>query len=218
MKLLRKERLSNGRRHIYFCGIKIASYKKKIQSVPDNFIIQGVNNTIVNRPLTCIGYVYGNNNKIIFGKNTAFCGDIYVGLPDMPINNCTVIIGDNTTANGVCIRVCENNTNVKIGKDCMFSSEISLWASDTHTITDIDGKITNVGKYIEIGNHVWVGYGANIAKNTTIADGCVIGMASVVSGKFDTENSVIAGNPAKIVKTGVKWDRRRPEQYIKDVL
>ena len=87
MKIFRKERLDNGRRHIYFCGIKIASYKKKNQSVPDNFIIQGVNNTIVNRPLTCIGYVYGNNNKIIFGENTAFCGDIYVGLPDTPVNN-----------------------------------------------------------------------------------------------------------------------------------
>ena len=100
----------------------------------------------------------------------------------------------------------------------MFSSKIILWASDTHTITDMDGKITNIGKYIEIGNHVWIGYGVNIGKNTTITDGCVIGMSSVVSGKFDTKNSVIAGNPAKIIKTCVKWDRRRPEQYIKDML
>jgi hypothetical protein len=29
MKIFRKEKLPNGRRHIYFCGIKILSYKKK---------------------------------------------------------------------------------------------------------------------------------------------------------------------------------------------
>jgi len=29
MKLFRKERLSDGRRHVYFCGLKIASYKKR---------------------------------------------------------------------------------------------------------------------------------------------------------------------------------------------
>ena len=31
MKIFSKERCSNGRRHIYFCGIKIASYKKHIK-------------------------------------------------------------------------------------------------------------------------------------------------------------------------------------------
>jgi hypothetical protein len=31
MKVFRKEKLKNGRRHIYFCGMKILSYKKKIK-------------------------------------------------------------------------------------------------------------------------------------------------------------------------------------------
>lgn len=38
MKIFKKERLPNGRRHIYFCGIKIASYKKKVTNVqPCNY-------------------------------------------------------------------------------------------------------------------------------------------------------------------------------------
>ena len=218
MKIFRKERLPNGRRHVYFCDIKIASYNRTHKKRCDNFTVSGNNNTIVNCPLSCGGYIYGNNNEIIFGKNVSWVGDIYIGLPDVPINNCSVIIGDNCTANGVGIRICENGTNVKIGQDCMFSSAIIIWASDTHTITDSKGVIKNIGKYVEIGDHVWVGYGVSIAKNTTIANGCVIGMHSVVTGRNEIENCIIAGNPAKIVKKDIKWDRRRPAQYIKDTL
>ena len=213
IRLFKKETLSNGRCHIYFCGLKIASYKEKHVGI----FVHGVNNSVTNLPSTCRGYIYGNNNRIVFGDNASWCGNIFVGLPDVPVNDCCVIIGDGSTSNGVDMRICEDNTHIDIGKDCMFSSEVIMWASDTHTVINLESEIINIGKYIKIGNHVWVGMGATILKNTTIPDNCVIGTRSVVHGKFEKSNCAIAGNPGEIVKENIDWDRRRPKQYMLEV-
>lgn len=56
---------------------------------------------------------------------------------------------------------------------------------------DIFGKIV-------IGNNVFIGINSTILPNTFIGDNCIVGAGSVVRGKFP-ENSVIIGNPAKVV-------------------
>jgi len=56
---------------------------------------------------------------------------------------------------------------------------------------DIFGKIN-------IGNNVFIGQNCTILLNTTIGDNCIIGAGSVVRGRFP-DNSVILGNPAKVV-------------------
>jgi acetyltransferase-like isoleucine patch superfamily enzyme len=62
---------------------------------------------------------------------------------------------------------------------------------------DVFGKV-------KIGNNVFIGDNCTILPNTSIGDNCVVGAGSVVRGKFP-ENSVIIGNPAKIVmKTSVQ--------------
>lgn len=53
---------------------------------------------------------------------------------------------------------------------------------------------------ITIGRNVWVGLNAIILKGTEIGDNSVVGAGAVVRGKFPA-NCVIAGNPAKVVKT-----------------
>jgi len=111
------------------------------------------------------------------------------------------------------LRILEDNTSVNIGEDCMFSTNINIWASDTHTITDLDGKIQNIGKFINIGNHVWFGDGVTVCKNTTIKDNTIVGTKAVVSGNIKTSNCVLAGNPAKVVKENVTWNRERPNLY-----
>lgn len=53
---------------------------------------------------------------------------------------------------------------------------------------------------IKIGNNVFIGINSIILFNTTIGDNCIIGAGSVVRGHFP-ENSVIVGNPARVVST-----------------
>lgn len=159
--------------------------------------------------------VYGDNNEIVIDTQEVFAGELYIGTSDSPCSNCKIIVSKGVSSNGVMIRLMEDNSSFFCGEDCMFSNQIQIWGSDTHTITDLNGNIVNWASQTTIGNHVWIGNGVRIGKNTTIADGCVVGMGSVVTGTFSEENCVIVGNPAKIVKRNIAWNRLRPNQYIK---
>lgn len=163
------------------------------------------------------GQIYGNNNKIIFGENLQnFHAQIMIGTKDCPVNNCVLKIGANSTAGNVYILLLEDNSSISIGEDCMFSENVKIWCSDTHSILDSDNKVSNIGKSVEIGNHVWIGADVKICKNTKIADNSVVGWSSVVTKKFEKSNTVIVGNPAKVVKENISWDRRRPQQILNE--
>ena len=95
--------------------------------------------------------------------------------------------------------------------DCQFGSKIIIRVTDGHKIISLeDGTVLNKGKDVVIGNHCWVATDVKILKGSTIASGSVVGMSSVVAGKCDTPNSVYAGNPAKLKKTNITWDRECP--------
>jgi len=60
---------------------------------------------------------------------------------------------------------------------------------------ELDGYL--YGK-IKIGNNVFIGINCIILINTVIGDNCIIGAGCIVRGQFP-DNSVIIGNPAKVV-------------------
>ena len=60
-----------------------------------------------------------------------------------------------------------------------------------------------------IGDHCWIGQGATFTKNAIIPANTVVGLQSVVTKSFREEFTVLAGNPAKVIKNGVKWSRER---------
>lgn len=56
------------------------------------------------------------------------------------------------------------------------------------------------GESISIGSDVWVGANATILKGARIGDGCIIATGSVVLRGDYPPRSVLAGNPARVVK------------------
>jgi acetyltransferase-like isoleucine patch superfamily enzyme len=52
---------------------------------------------------------------------------------------------------------------------------------------------------IRIGNKAWIGFNVIILKGITIGEGAVIGAGSVVTKDVEPF-TVVAGNPAKIIK------------------
>lgn len=183
-----------------------------------NLKIHGNNNHVETKYYKKVSVkIYGNNNTVIIkDTNMPVACTIIIGCWDCRVDNCTVEIGENLYTNGFNLFVMEDNTKVSIGNDCMISNSVMFYASDTHSILNENGQLTNCGKYIDIGNHVWIGYNATICKNITIADNCIVGTGSVVTKSCDKSNSIIAGNPAKIVKENINWDKKRPKQYLVD--
>lgn len=173
-------------------------------------------NKAINVPDTCKLEIYGDNNVVEFKSSTYFVGKICIGTPDCPSTGCKVVVGKDTTAVGlgVMMRLLEDNSTIVIGDDCMFSEEINVWVTDTHTVVDEQGDVVNWGKYIEIGDHVWIGKHSTILKNTKIADNSIVAWGAIVSGTFDESGSVIAGNPGRVVKHVAGWNRYRPSQWM----
>lgn len=60
-------------------------------------------------------------------------------------------------------------------------------------------------KPIHIGKNAWIGAGATILPGITIGDNAVVGAASVVT-KDVMADTVVAGNPARLIKTINKPD------------
>ena len=74
-----------------------------------------------------------------------------------------------------------------------------------HGIFDLaTGERINLARDVMIGDHVWIGASARLLKGAAIGNGSIVGANSVVTGRFP-ENVALAGNPARIVREGVRW-------------
>lgn len=91
----------------------------------------------------------------------------------------------------------------EIGDNCSISWGCQFLDDDFHEIYYENKK--SVDPQIHIGNNVWIGCNANIYKGTKIPDGCVVAANSVVRGVFSEPNTLIAGNPAKVIKHNINW-------------
>lgn len=116
-------------------------------------------------------------------------------------------IGDNTMINGSCIVA---YSHVTIGKNCQIASSTLISDTDFHPIDSVARKAQVEGRpfsfdmvkkeKINIGENVWVGWNCTILKGVSIGDNSVVAAGSVVLRGSYPPNSLIAGNPAKVVK------------------
>lgn len=125
------------------------------------------------------------------------------------LENSVALIGDGFSCGPAFCLGAGQYAVCKIGKDCMFSTDIRIQCSDSHNYFDLM-KRENIGirkRYVvNIGEHVWIGAKSNLLYGTDIGAGSIVGMGSLVTGKFPA-NVILAGNPAKIVRRYVAWDR-----------
>jgi acetyltransferase-like isoleucine patch superfamily enzyme len=71
-----------------------------------------------------------------------------------------------------------------------------------HGVVEVERPVRLQGIYkrdVDVGNNVWIGYGACILRGVTIGDNAIIGTNSVVT-KDVPANAVVAGLPAKIIR------------------
>lgn len=159
----------------------------------------------------------GSNNPsratVAIGPRCGFIDGVFRLYPHP--QNSVITIGERCTFGSNLELHANSGKKLMIGKDCMFSHDVDVWAGDGHTIFDVTtGKNTNSDydnlpaykNEIVLGEHVWVSKGAFILTGTHIGNGSVVGAQSVVKGSFPN-NCVVAGNPARDVKHNVAWSR-----------
>ncbi len=187
-------------------------FRRKLH--PDNGEIFGKGNVVIGKPSECRVLVWGDNNHIEFQEpRGTFMGKLQIGFPDCPVCNCRIIVGPRTDSVGLTLWMLEDGSNLEIGSDCLISHQVQFWCSDTHALLDENGKVANASPHhIVIGDHSWIGFGVHVLKNVILPPGSIVGLGSVVAGKsFSVPNCAYAGNPARVVKEGVSWDKRRPK-------
>ena len=118
-----------------------------------------------------------------------------------------IMIGNNVGISGATIYA---RKSIRIGDNTAIGGNCKILDNDFHPIeyehrnrllNDPDGGDCDlvVSRPIVIGKNCFIGCNSIILKGTILGDGCVVGAGAVVSGKFE-KNSVIAGNPAKVIK------------------
>ncbi len=105
-------------------------------------------------------------------------------------------IGKNVFINHSCTMM--DRGGITVGDDCFLGPNVSLITTN-HGLSPEERR-TIINKPIIIGNNVWIGAGAIVLPGVTVGDNAVIGAGSVVTGDVP-ENTVVVGNPAKIIKT-----------------
>ncbi len=145
-----------------------------------------------------------NGASIIFkgACNIASGGKIVVK------KNGKLVIGDGCTFNANLLLVVKKS--ITFGDDCMASWNTSFLDDDGHKILDITSNTeVNLPSEVVIGDHVWIGEGAQVLKGVRINNDSVVAAGAMV---FHTKaqinsNVVLAGIPAKVIKEHIIWSR-----------
>lgn len=98
------------------------------------------------------------------------------------------------------------NKSISIGRDCIIAWDCCLTHSDWHDISY--GGVKSVKTIpVVIGDRVWVGHGSSLLKRAVIGSGTIVAAKSTVLKGSYGKNILLAGNPAKQVKSDVEWAR-----------
>jgi acetyltransferase-like isoleucine patch superfamily enzyme len=166
-----------------------------------------INSKLIIEPLS----IRRTPSAIILGRDAkiTIADDFFIG-DDVQIvahENATITIaGKKVEASGVSAKSLIHARNkISIGSDVIIAQDTYLTDSDWHPIEG-----SPIQQDLIIGDHVWIATGARLLKGSEIGNNCIIACGAIVTGKAFDDHSLIAGVPAKVVKSNIRHWRREP--------
>lgn len=145
-----------------------------------------------------IGDYFSCNNKLTSNSVGIFQPCFF----NISASGSKIIIGNHVGISGSTINA---TTSITIGDNTIIGSGCLITDTDSHPILAAERNLPDWPKYtkskpIIIGKNVFIGARSIVMKGVTIGNGAVVGAGSVVT-KDVPANAIVAGNPARVVKT-----------------
>nr|WP_270330518.1 sugar O-acetyltransferase [Lapidilactobacillus dextrinicus] len=144
--------------------------------------------------------------RTLFGKAGQ---NLYVNPPINVDYGCHITVGDNFYANMDCIFLDVNR--VTIGNNVMVGPRVGFYTAGHPIVADIRIEDLEFGSPIVVEDNVWIGGSTVILPGVTIGKNAIVGAGAVVT-KDVPANSIVGGNPAKVIRMINDQDRQKWEQ------
>jgi len=142
-------------------------------------------------------FSFSGKGKVIIGDNVNLWAHAEKNIFQTYSSEAVICIGENSRINGGFFQCREKIT---IGKNCLVGSchlmDTDFHHADPQKRFDTENVPT---KKIIVGDNVWLAGQSAVLKGVEISDNSIVAFRAVVT-KSVPENSVVAGNPAKVVK------------------
>lgn len=136
-------------------------------------------------------------SKLSIGRGSIVSSFTKIKSADGPLR-----IGRNVEISNGCV-ISSFTAGTYIGDDCLIGPNCSILGNNYH-YDRLDVPIRLQGKFsakgIRIAENVWLGAGCVVLDGADIGAGCILTPNTVVSGRIP-ENSIVQGNPAKVIFT-----------------
>ena len=171
--------------------------------------ISGKNNRIVLGQGTWLKHckltIKGSNCSIFIGADSVIRqGDLYI-----EDDGGRIVVGNRTAIYGPTHLACIEGKTISIGDDGLVSGNVTVRVGDSHSILNLEGNRINPSQDVQIGNRVWIGNQVTILKGARIPEDTVVATGAIVTKQFSQTGTVLGGNPAKIMKENIRWDKKR---------
>lgn len=150
--------------------------------------------------------VRGSGHRIRFDAGSAIKDGGFVWFDG---DGGTLHVGEQTTIESARFVITEDGSQLVIGRDCMLAYQVEIRTGDSHSVLDAaTTQRINPPSSVSIGDHVWIGAHATVLKGVSVGAHSVVATRAVVT-RSCAPGVIVAGNPARVVRTDVTWDRRR---------
>lgn len=107
---------------------------------------------------------------------------------------------------------------IEIGDNVQITKGVTILTHgyDWSVLKSVYGDIYGSSSKVKIGNNCFIGMNTTILKGSVVGDNVIIGAGSVLTGRTYPPNTVVAGNPAKVICSLEEYREKRKNAQIEE--